>query len=282
MEEENRKSLMKYYIRDFLLWVFLIFFIIFISNLSLKYIVIKHILVLLMCCIVFYRMFFLKNLYVYNIPVVNIKEIALLCIIIVQIYNNTYTNYLYNNYFGYLLFINIILMSVLPFFDKNYNLIIQLIILAIFTPIYYGYYQNSNSNNKYLWDITYISIFITVCIFEHSIRYWTLFALLSMIPMLINYNNNPFLYRLIGLCIQLMLYNDNFGLFYAQNIDSNFLFIKNIDKKIINYHYLPNIVYKYNNWKTNKLYYVLIIINYILLYSCYIFIKKNNIKTFIT
>ena len=59
MKNKNTKNnLMKYYIRDFLLWVFLIFFIIFISNLSVKYNVIKHILVILMSIIVFYRMFF--------------------------------------------------------------------------------------------------------------------------------------------------------------------------------------------------------------------------------
>ena len=270
----NKNSINNYYIRDFLLWIFFIFLVIFIADLSLEYQILKHILVLLMSFIVFYRMFFLKTKYVHNI-----KELVLLFIIIVQIYNNTYTNYLYNNFFGYLLFINIIFMCVPAFFDKNYNLGIQLILLSIFTPIYYGYYQNFSKNNKYLWDITYISIFFTVCIFEHSIRHWSLFGLLSIIPMLINFNNNPFLYRLIGLSIQLIIYN--YGFFYSQNKNKKSLFI-NTENISLNFHYLADLVFKYNDWKTNKLYYIFIIINYILLYKTFIFMKTNNIKTFIT
>ena len=90
----NKNSINNYYIRDFLLWIFFIFLVIFIADLSLEYQILKHILVLLMSFIVFYRMFFLKTKYVHNI-----KELVLLFIIIVQIYNNTYTNYLYNNFF---------------------------------------------------------------------------------------------------------------------------------------------------------------------------------------
>ena len=97
--------------------------------------------------------------------------------------------------------------------------------------------------------------------------------------MLIKYNQTPMLYRAIGLLIIFLLYTNNYELFYSKNKYST-IFI-NETKKISN-HYLADLVFKNNDWRKSKIYPLTVIVGYILIYKTFIFIKKNNIKTFIT
>ena len=97
--------------------------------------------------------------------------------------------------------------------------------------------------------------------------------------MLININNNAWLYRMISILIGTLLYSKNIALFYSQYENIN-LFNDSI-KKISN-NYLADLIFENNNWHTNKLYSMLIILGYILLYNTINYIKSNNIQTLIT
>ena len=111
-------------------------------------------------------------------------------------------------------------------------------------------------------------MFILYYIFAKSLRKWSFLALLSIIPMAIFYNNNPWKYRVISLLIMILLYNHNSGLFISQyNIKNMTPFMKDIQFK--SNHYLSDLLFSYNNWKNNKIYYILVIINYILLYKTF-------------
>ena len=66
----------------------------------------------------------------------------------------------------------------------------------------------------------------------------------------------------------ILLYNHNSGLFISQyNIKNMTPFMKDIQFK--SNHYLSDLLFTYNNWENNKIYYILVIINYILLYKTF-------------
>ena len=269
MKNNNNKNLMKYYIRDFLLWIFLIFFIIFITNLSKKYEIVKHIVCIISLIFILYRMF---NMFHIN----RIKMILVWIGCIVYLYKDSFTKNIYENYVGYIVFVNLVVLIFPAFYTNNYHLGLLLLLSSLLTPIYMGKYDEHNFK---MFNILYIYVIIIFFIYGSSVRHCSLLFLLSIIPMLIQYNQNPYLYRIISLLIMSFLYTNKYGLFYSQYRYDNIFTIST--KKISNNH-LADLVFKYNDWKTSKIYIIFIIIGYILTYNTYIFMKKNNIKTFIT
>jgi len=119
-------------------------------------------------------------------------------------------------------------------------------------------------------------LFIKIISFRSII---TLLTLISIIPTLIKYNQKPVLYRVVGLLLYLLLFTDNYKLFDSRNKYSTIF--ANQTKKISNHH-LADLVFKNNDWRTSKMYPLTLIVGYILIYKTFIFMKKNNIKTFIT
>ncbi len=265
----NNKNLMKYYIRDFLLWIFFIFFIIFITNLSKKYEIVKHIVCIISLIFILYRTFDMFH-------ISRIKMILVWIACIVYLYKDSFTKTIHEKYYGYIIFVNLVVLVFPAFFTNNYHLGLLLLLSSLLTPIYMGKYDEHKLK---MFNILYIYVIITFFIYGSSVRHLSLLGLLTIIPMLINYNNTPWLYRFTSMLVVSLLYYKNYGLFYSQFKYPNIFTIST--KKISNYH-LADLVFKYNSWKTNKLYIVFIIIGYILIYNTYIFMKKNNIKTFIT
>jgi len=267
--KNNNNKLIKYYIRDFILWIFLIFFLIFIADLCKKYEIVKHILCIISLIFILYRTF--------NIPHISrLKMILVWIVCVVYLYKNNFTKTIYEKYFGYIIFVNLVVLIFPAFYTNNYHLVLLLLLNSLLTPIYFGKYHEHKLK---MFNILYIYVIILFFIHDSSVRHLSLLGLLTVIPMLINYNNTPWLYRFTSMLVVSLLYYKNYGLFYSQFQYHNIFTIST--KKISNYH-LADLVFKHNNWKNNKFYIVFIIIGYILIYNTYIFMKKNNIKTFIT
>ena len=255
-KKENKK---KYYVRDSLLWIFLIIFIIFIADIQDDYIIIRHLLVLIVGIYIIFK--FVKGLSISLL----FKEVLLFVACILYLYKDTFTKSLYENYIGILICVNIFVMGVSPLYDKNYHIVIQIVLLSLLTPLDFGKYDENDFND---FTNNFIFMFILYYIFAKSLRKWSFLALLSIIPMAIFYNNNPWKYRVISLLIMILLYNHNSGLFISQyNIKNMTPFMKDIQFK--SNHYLSDLLFSYNNWKNNKIYYILVIINYILLYKTF-------------
>lgn len=272
MKNKNtKKNLMKYYIRDFLLWVFLIFFIIFIADLSKNYKIIKHIL-LISGILIIYQIYYINN--INNIIKIKILLVWFGCI--VYLYKNNFTKNIYEKYFGYIVFLNILILCIPIFYNNNYQLGLLLVLCSLLTPIYLGKYDEHTLE---MYNIFFIYILILFFIYGDNVRHFSLLLLLSIIPMLIKYNQNPYLYRVVAMLIVCILYTNKYGLFYSQYIYDNIFTIST--KNILNHH-LADLVFKNNNWRISKIYIIFIIIGYILTYKTFIFVKKNNIKTFIT
>ena len=167
-------------------------------------------------------------------------------------------------------------MCIPAFYQNNFHLGVLLLLLSLLTPIYYGKYDE----NKFLiFNITYIIIIIILSIYGSNFRHITLLTLISIIPVLIKYNQKPFLYRIIGLLILLSLFTAEKGLFNSQY--RYYTIFADQTKKISNHH-LADLVFKNNDCGKNKIYPLTVIVGYILIYKTFIFMKKNNIKTFIT
>ena len=265
------KNLTKYYIQDFLLWIFLIFFVIFIADLSQEYEIVKYILVIISLLFILYRIY---NKYT---PITSrFKEIIIWIACIIYLYKNSFTKNIYEKYFGLIIFLNIFVMCIPAFYQKNIHLGILLLLLSLLTPIYYGKYDE----HKFLiYNITFIIIIIILYIYGSNVRHITLLILITIIPMLIKYNQKPLLYRVVGLLLYLLLFTDNYKLFVSRNKYSTIF--ADQAKKISNHH-LADLVFKNNDWGKNKIYPLTVIVGYILIYKTFIFMKKNNIKTFIT
>tara|TARA_Y100000589_G_C27176193_1_gene638876 strand:- start:1868 stop:2671 length:804 start_codon:yes stop_codon:yes gene_type:complete len=265
------KNLTKNYIYDFLLWIFLIFFVIFIADLSQEYEIVKHILVILSLLFILYR------IYNKSTPITSrFKEIIIWIACIIYLYKNSFTKNIYEKYFGLILFLNIFVMCIPAFYQNNFHLGVLLLLLSLLTPIYYGKYDE----NKFLmFNITFIIIIIILYIYGSNIRHSTLLVLITIIPMLIKYNQKSVLYRVVGLLLYLLLFTDNYKLFDSRNKYSTIF--ADQTKKISNHH-LADLVFKNNDWRKSKIYPLTVIVGYILIYKTFIFMKKNNIKTFIT
>ena len=263
------KKLIRYYIFDFLLWIFLIFAVIFIADLSKKYEIVKHILLIITTIFILYR---LTN----TLLSTTLKNFLILIACFIYLYKDSYTKNLYEKYFGYIIFLNIFIMCIPAFYNKNYNLGILLLLLSLLTPIEYGKYDE---NKFIIFNIIYVYIIIILFIYASNFRHYTLLVLISIIPMLIKYNNNPVLYRIVGLLVYKCLYTNKYELFYSKYRYPT-IFI-NQTSKISNNH-LADLVFKNNDWRTSNIYIIFIIIGYVLVYKTFIFMKKNNIKTFIT
>ena len=219
-----KKNLISYYIRDFLLWIFLIFAVIFIADLSKKYEIVKHVLLITATIFMLYRS---TNTLLSSI----FKNFLILIGCFIYLYKDSYTKNLYEKYFGYIIFLNIFVMCIPAFYQKNYNLGILLLLLSLLTPIKYGKYDE---NKFIIFSIIYVYIIIILNIYGSNFRHLTLLVLISIIPMLIKYNNNPALYRIVGLLLFLCLYTNKYGLFYSQFKYPNIFTIPT--KKISNHH----------------------------------------------
>ena len=262
------KNLTKYYIRDFLLWIFLIFFVIFIADLSQEYEIVKHILVIISLLFILYRTY---NKFIYF----RIKEYIVWIGCIIYLYKKIFTKNIYEKYFGLILFLNVFVMCIPAFYQKNIHLGILLLLLSLLTPIYYGKYDE----HKFLiYNITYITIILILHIYGSNFRHNILLSLITIIPMLIKYNQKPVLYRVVGILLVLSLFTNKYGLFYSKNY---FPTIFATQPKKISNHHLADLVFKNNDWRTSKIYPLTVIVGYILIYKTYIFMKQNNIKTFI-
>tara|TARA_Y100000741_G_C18260843_1_gene560440 strand:- start:1038 stop:1883 length:846 start_codon:yes stop_codon:yes gene_type:complete len=255
-KQENKK---KYYVRDSLLWIFLIIFIIFIANIQDEYTIIRHLLVFIVGIYIIFK--FIKS---FSVSLF-LKEILLFIACILYLYRSDYTKNLYENYIGILICVNIFVMIASPLFDKNYHIVIQIALLSLLTPLDFG---NFDENNFSYFTNNFIFMFILYYIFAKSLRKWSLLALLSIIPMGIFYNNNPWKYRVISLLIMILLYNHDSGLFISQyNTPKQTPFMKKLNFK--SNHDLSDLLFKYNDWKNNKIYYIFVIINYLLLYNTF-------------
>jgi len=262
-------KLINYYIKDLLLWIFLIFMCIFIGDLTNKYEFVKHILVIVSSLFILYRAYGMNKYSIY-------KVILVLVSCIIYLYKNSYTKSICEKYMGYIVFFNVFMVCIPAFYHKNYNLGILLVLLSLLTPINLGIY---NENEVTMFNIIFIYIISILYIYATNFKHVTLLVLISIIPMLIKYNKTPWLYRVIGLLVIYCLYTNKRALFYSQ-YKPNSIFVN--QTKIISNNHLADLVFKYNDWKTSKIYIIFIIIGYILVYKTFIFMKKNNIRTFIT
>ena len=92
---KKQKNKKKYYVRDSLLWIFLIIFIIFITNIQDEYIIIRHLLVFIVGLYIIFK--FLKG---FSISLF-FKEVLLFIACILYLYKDNYTKFLYENYMGF-------------------------------------------------------------------------------------------------------------------------------------------------------------------------------------
>ncbi len=266
--EKNKKIGFNFCLRDLILWIFLIFLVIYIADLQDENIYIKHgVIIISVICFV-YKLFTTKK---YND---NIKEFALLLGCIIYLYKESYTKNIYEEYFGYLIFINVIIMSIPSFYHKNYHLAIVILLLALLTPLDFGKYDE---NKFYMFNLSYIIIITTLVLFQKGMQTWSLLALISMLPMALNHNNNPWKYRIIGILVAMLCYNDFGGLFYSKKTFSEYSpFIEKINEDYITNHHLADTLFGYNDWKTNNIFYIIIIICYIVIYRTFNSLDNNN------
>ena len=266
--EKNKKIGFNFCLRDLILWIFLIFLVIYIADLQDENIYIKHgVIIISVICFV-YKLFTTKK---YND---NIKEFALLLGCIIYLYKESYTKNIYEEYFGYLIFINVIIMSIPSFYHKNYHLAIVILLLELLTPLDFGKYDE---NKFYMFNLSYIIIITTLVLFQKGMQTWSLLALISMLPMALNHNNNPWKYRIIGILVAMLCYNDFGGLFYSKKTFSEYSpFIEKINEDYITNHHLADTLFGYNDWKTNNIFYIIIIICYIVIYRTFNSLDNNN------
>tara|TARA_Y100000739_G_C20487735_1_gene408986 strand:- start:47 stop:874 length:828 start_codon:yes stop_codon:yes gene_type:complete len=269
MNKEKNKKIFNFCLRDLILWIFLLSLVIYIADLQDENIYLKHILIIIsIACFIF-------KLFTTNKFMDNIKEFALLLGCTIYLYKESYTKNIYEEYFGYLIFINVIIMSIPSFYHKNYLLALVILLLGLLTPLDFGKYDE---NEFYLFNVSYITIITILVLFQKGMQTWSLLALISMLPMAINYNNDPWKYRIVGILIAMLCYNDYGGLFYSKyTIKEYSPFIEKINDKYLTNHDLADTLFKYNDWKTNKLYYIITIISYIIIYKTYKYSNNNNI-----
>lgn len=266
-----QKKKFNYCLRDYILWIVLIFIVIYITDLQETNHYIKHILVFISIIIFIYKMI-TTNKYSDNF-----KEFLLITGCIIYLYKHSFTKDIYENYFGYLIFINVIIMSIPSIYHKNYSLGILIILLSLTTPIDFGKYDE---NKFYLFNLSYIIIITTLVIFQKGMKSWSLLALLSMLPMALNHNNDPWKYRIIGILIAMLFYNDFAGLFFSKITDKEKSpFVERITDKFKTNNHLADSLFKYNNWKTNNIYYIIIIIGYIIIFNTIKYNYINSVNT---
>jgi len=267
-ENKNKKIVFNFCLRDLILWIFLIILVIYIADLQDENIYIKHCLIIVSLICFIYKLFTTKK---YSD---NIKEFTLLIGCIIYLYKESYTKNIYEEYFGYLIFINVIIMSIPSFYHKNYHLAIVILLLALLTPLDFGRYDE---NNFYLFNLSYIIIITTLVLFQKGMQTWSLLALISMLPMALNHNNNPWKYRIIGILVAMICYNDYGGLFYSKKTFSEYSpFIEKINDDYITNHHLADTLFGYNDWKTNNIFYIIIFICYIVIYRTFNSLDNNN------
>jgi len=272
----NKKDYLNAYLHDFIFWIFFILFIIFITNLQDNYIIVKHFLIIITIITIIYKTYNEKQ----NNYADNFKEVILLIGFIIYLYKDTLTKCLNEKYMGYILILNVIVMCIPAFYSNNFHLGTVILLLALLSPLRFGIY---NENYFSFYMFTYAFIFLIMYIFGHQFRYWSLLGLGTIIPMLINYNNKALLYRVVGILVVMLTYNQDIILFcskYKYKIKGSFTNKKH-GKHILESP-LADLLFKYNNWKTSKIFGILIIIAYILLYKTFIFMKINNIRTIVT
>ena len=272
-DNKDNKIVFNFCLRDLVLWIFLLFFVIYISDLQEENIYVKHILIIVSIVCFIYKLFTTKK---FND---NIKEFALILGCIIYLYKDSYTKDIYEEYFGYLIFINVVIMSIPSFYHKNYHLALVILLLGLLTPLNFGKY---NENEFYLFNLSYIIIITTLVLFQKGMQTWSLLALISMLPMAVNHNNNPWRYRIVGILIAMICYNDYGGLFYSKyTIKEYSPFIETISDDYITNHHLADTLFGYNDWKTNKLYYIIIIICYVILYTTFVWtVNMDQITIF--
>jgi hypothetical protein len=166
-------------------------------------------------------------------------------------------------------------MCILPFERGNYMFAIQLICLALLIPKDYTLIYDETPR-KFWFHISYMFIISTLHIFEDFFRHWSLIAMtamIPMIPMIINYNNDPMYYRLLGLGVG----------YYIISIPVKFLISDNNCKTLFNSKDntmiknilkspLANLLFIY----TNKKKYIYIY-NFVLLANCIILLKNLHV-----
>jgi len=270
IKQNKNKNIKKHYIRDSLLWIFLIIFIIFIADIQDEYTIIRHLLVFIVGIYIIFK--FIKG---FSVSLF-LKEMLLFIACILYLYRSDYTKNLYENYIGILICANIFVMMASPIFDKNYHIVIQIVLLSLLTPLDFGKFDENHFSD---FTNNFIFMFILYYIFAKSLRKWSFLALLSIVPMAIFYNNNPWKYRVVSLLIMILLYNHNSGLFISQhNVKKKTPFMEDIYFK--SNHDLSDLLFKYNDWKDNKIYYIFVIINYVLLYNTFMS-SENTIYSYL-
>ena len=148
---------------------------------------------------------------------------------------------------------NIFVMMTSPLFDKNYHIVIHIVLLSLLTPLDFGKFDENDFSD---FTNNFIFMFILYYIFAKSLRKWSFLALLSIVPMAIFYNNNPWKYRVVSLLIMILLYNHNSGLFISQH---------NVKKKLHLWR-----IYILNQIMIYQIYYLSIIIGRIIKYIIYL------------
>ena len=241
--------------RDITLFIILNLIPLLLSKYALKNIYVIHTIIILLI------LNFIRKLLIDNRYYDNLKYFLIITGIIIYLYKDTYLISSYKNYIYYILFINIIIMTILPLQEQKYHLALQIILLAFSIPIKYGLMEDNNPK-KFWFHIAYILILFTLYIYGEFFRHWSLFVLTAIIPMMIKYNKNPKLYRVIGLAIAALI-DQSTKIPILQAIDYKESIF---NSGLIGDSHLAQILYNYTDIsKYYSFYYILLAINYLVL-----------------
>tara|TARA_Y100000389_G_C17423866_1_gene498375 strand:+ start:395 stop:1663 length:1269 start_codon:yes stop_codon:yes gene_type:complete len=204
----------------------------------------------------------LYNITFYKEYLQNIKQLFLFLIILTYLKKESFMKNTYHSKFRYLLFINISMMSIPAIYHKQYILAFLLLSNSCLIPTNYTTLDNKNPL-KYYYHLSKIFVFLQYYTFEKSFIHWSLWALTTIIPMLININKNPMLTRMMSLVFPIFL--THYNLFTVSHKIAKSKFIAKKKTKPI-FTELADTFYKYNDSKkSRKIYLSFSVINIIIL-----------------
>lgn len=250
---------------EILTYISIIFTIILYTYLSQKNKVLRYIFIIV-------QFFAVIKLFSMVSNVSKIKQIYIFFGCLLYIFQNDgFISKLYNNFFYFILVINILIMSIFPFLNYNYHLFIQTVLCGLLVP---KNFTNLNINNSYYkwFTIFNITTLIIYYIFADNFRSWSLFALITIIPMIFNNWKDPWLYRAFGLGAWQILnaINENYQFTNLDNFNYKFKFFKHSNN--VKKYNMASFIIKHNNWRNSlkiipglSIYNLIIIINYFVL-----------------
>ena len=158
---------------------------------------------------------------------ININHVKLLFILFVSfiyLHRGQYPT-IYKDYFATSVFLNILILSVPLFYEKKYNLAIQLLVFSLLTPKTFDESHKTKS-----WVITYIVIISSFFVHASPFTETSFQALMSIFPMLIGLFlsvEKSIEYRIVGMLVLTLLSSFSKSLFATSKRFGSSKFNKN-------------------------------------------------------